>query len=402
MAWKETCVMKERILLIEDYLRGESTMTELSRAYGVSRKTAYKWVKVFEQEGYEALGDRSPAPKTHPNATPEAVEREILTARAAHPTWGARKLLAWLARRDPDQRWPVASTIGAILQRHALTRPRRRRRRTAPYTEPFVATTAPNDTWCADFKGWFRTGDGRRCDPLTISDAHSRYILRCQALPSTSSPWVGPIFKAAFREYGLPRAIRTDNGAPFASVAVAGLSRLAVLWIKLGIVPERIEPGRPEQNGRHERMHLTLKQETAMPPKASARAQQRAFDRFCAEFNDERPHEALAQQPPATIYHASPRPYPTRLPTVQYPESMQVRKVQKHGEINWRGRCLFISETLWEEQVGFEQIDEQRWKVYFAHVALGTFDEDHESLRLRPIEPTGRTARRKYHRRRRR
>lgn len=395
MAWKETCVMKERILFIEDYLRDEWTMAELSRAYGISRKTAYKWVRVFERGGYEALGDRSRVPKTHPNATPEPIEHEVLAARAAHRTWGPRKLRAWLARHDPDRRWPAPSTIGAMLARHGLTTPRRRKRRNAPYSEPFLGTTAPNDTWCADFKGWFRTGDGQRCDPLTISDAHSRYVLRCQSVSTTRSPWVRPIFEAAFREYGLPRAIRTDNGAPFSSLAVAGLSRLSVWWIKLGIVPERIEPGHPEQNGRHERMHLTLKQECAAPPKANARAQQRAFNHFRAEFNHERPHEALGQQPPAWFYHASPRPYPLRPPTVHYPDSMQVHKVQEHGQIRWGGRRLFISQTLWGEPVGLEQIDERQWKVYFAHVALGTFDEDRETLYLRPIEPSGRSARRK-------
>lgn len=402
MSWKETYVMKERILFIEDYLREEFTVTELSRIYGVSRKTAYKWIGVFEREGYEALGDRSRAPKIHPNATPKAVEQKICATRQAHRTWGPRKLLAWLARREPHEDWPASSTVGEILRRHGLSRPQRRKRRTAPYTEPFVDCCAPNDTWSADFKGWFLTGDGCRCEPLTISDSYSRFLLRCEAVPGTGSPWVRPIFESVFREYGLPRAILTDNGSPFSSTAVAGLSRLAVWWIKLGIVPERIEPGRPEQNGRHERMHLTLKQDAASPPKANLRAQQQALDRFCAEFNYERPHEALGQRPPATIYHSSPRPYPARLPTVDYPESMEVRKVQKHGEIEWRTRRLYVSSTLWGEPVGLEQIDERRWKVYFAHVALGTLDEDGETLRLKPIVTMDRRGKKKSHRARRR
>lgn len=394
MPWKVTCAMDERGRFIEDYFGGEANLAALCRAYGISRTTAYKWLEVFEQGGREALGDGSRAPRTHPNATPEVVEERILAARGEHPTWGPRKLSAWLARRDPDTEWPAASTIGSILKRNGMVADRRRKRRSAPYTEPFIGTRGPNETWCADFKGWFRTGDGRRCDPLTISDACSRYVLRCQALQTTRSRRVKPIFEAAFREYGLPRAIRTDNGQPFASVAVRGLSPLSVWWIKLGIAPERIDAGRPEQNGRHERMHLTLKQETASPPQSNRRAQQRAFDRFVQEFNYDRPHEALGQRPPATIYCPSARLYPERMAPVEYPESMRVYKVQQNGVIEWRGRRLFISETLWGERVGLEPIDAGRWKVYFAHLELGTFD-DREQPRLIPTKPGGRKSRRK-------
>lgn len=394
MSWKDTCAMKERMKFIEEYLRDHEGLSALCRIYGISRTTAYKWLAVHAQGGYEALGDRSRAPRSHPNATPERIEERILAARVEHPTWGPRKLRAWLARRHPSAPWPAASTIGAILKRNGMVGSRRRRRRSPPYAEPFLGTRAPNDTWCADFKGWFLTADGRRCDPLTISDAHSRYVLRCQALEATRSARVKPIFEAAFREHGLPRAIRTDNGTPFASVAVRGLSLLSVWWIKLGIVAERIEPGRPDQNGRHERMHLTLKQETASPPKADRRAQQRAFDRFVQEFNGERPHEALGQCPPASVYRPSERPYPDRVAEVEYPDSMQVRRVQKHGEINWRRQALFISETLWGEPVGLEQVDERRWEVYFAHLKLGTFEEGGR-LRLEPTQPRGRPSRRR-------
>lgn len=393
MTWKETCAMKERMRLIEDYHGGEESLAGLCRVYGVSRTTAYKWLRLYAQGGAEALGDRSRAPLSHPNATAEAIEERIVEARAEHPTWGPRKLLAWLARRYRSEPWPAASTIGVILKRNGMVSPRRLRRRSAPYTDPFVGATGPNETWCADFKGWFLTGDGRRCDPLTISDAYSRYLLRCQALKTTRSPQVKAIFEAAFREFGLPRAIRTDNGAPFASIAVRGLSPLSVWWIKLGIVAERIEPGRPDQNGRHERMHLTLKQDTAAPPKSSRRAQQRAFDRFVEVFNDERPHEALGQRPPASVYHSSPRPYPQRVAEVEYPESMQTRRVQKKGEIKWRGQKLFISETLRGEPVGIEQIDDQRWKVYFAHLELGTIEQG-DQLHLKPIQSARRRSRR--------
>ena len=394
MPWKETCAMKERILMIEDYHNGEDSVAALCRRYGVSRPTFYKWLRVFKQEGHEALGDRSRAARSHPNATPQAIQQRVLDTRLAHRTWGPRKLLAYLSRRDPQTAWPSPSTIGELLKREGLIEKRRRKRYTPPYTQPFVGCKAPNETWTADFKGWFRTRDGRRCEPLTISDAHSRYLLCCQAMKSSGSPWARPMFEATFREYGLPRAIRTDNGAPFASRAVGGLSRLAVWWIKLGIVPERIEPGHPEQNGRHERMHRTLKEETACPPKSNRRAQQRTFDQFRHEFNHERPHEALGQEPPATVYHSSPRPYPRRLGPVRYPEPMQARKVQSRGEITWRGRSLFISEILYGEHVGLAQIDERRWDVYFAHMKLGTF-EDGDPLRLMPNESQqGRSRRR--------
>ena len=259
------------------------------------------------------------APRRHPNQTAAGMEEAVLELRQAHMRWGPRKLKRILERDQPGRSWPAASTIGELVRREGLVVARKKRRRTAPYTEPLAHAEGPNRVWCADFKGWFRTGDGERIDPLTISDAHSRYLLRCQAVEKTDTARARGIFEAAFREYGLPAAIRTDNGAPFASHAVAGLSRLAVWWMKLGIVPERIAAGHPEQNGRHERMHRTLKQETAEPPAANRRAQQRAFDRFRQEYNEQRPHEALAMQTPAAIYAPSPRSYPARVPEPEYP-----------------------------------------------------------------------------------
>ena len=238
----------------------------------------------------------------------------VLELCEAHMRWGPRKLKRLLERDAPQSQWPAASTIGAMLAREGLVVPRKKRRRTPPYTQPFASADAPNQVWCADFKGWFRTQDGERIDPLTITDAHSRYLLRCQHAAKTNGEQVQAIFEAAFRECGLPRAIRTDNGAPFASRAVAGLSRLAVWWMRLGIVPERIAAGHPEQNGRHERMHRTLKQETATPPAANVRAQQRAFHRFRREYNEQRPHEALEMQTPSAVYTPSLRPYPLRVP----------------------------------------------------------------------------------------
>jgi transposase InsO family protein len=311
----------------------------------------------------------------HPNQTPEPIERQVLELRRAHMKWGPRKLKRILEQHQPRQAWPAASTIGAMIAREGLVVPRKRRRRVPPYTEPFAAADAPNRVWCADFKGWFRTGNGTRIDPLTISDAHSRYLLRCQAVEKTDTERVQAIFAAAFSEYGMPEAIRSDNGAPFASRALCGLSRLSVWWMKLGIQPERIEAGHPEQNGRHERMHRTLKQETAMPPERDRRAQQRAFDRFRREYNQLRPHEALAMQTPEQVYQPSPRAFPARLPEVEYPSIMQVRKVRPKGEIAWRGHDhVFLTEVLIGEHVGLLQLDDRYWRVYFLQLPIACFD----------------------------
>jgi transposase InsO family protein len=279
--------------------------------------------------------------------------------------------------------WPALSTIGELLKREGLVVGRRKRQRTPPYSEPLAHADGPNRVWCADFKGWFRTRDGERIDPLTISDAHSRYLLRCQAVETTNTERVQAIFEAAFREYGLPEAIRTDNGAPFASRALAGLSRLAVWWIKLGIKPERIEAGHPEQNGRHERMHRTLKQETAQPPAANRREQQRVMDRFREEYNQVRPHEALGMRTPGSVYQPSWREYPTRIPEPEYPETMLVRSVRYQGQIRWKKQEVFLSEVLWGERVGLLPVDDRWFKVYFAEVPLALFDS--QRLYLKPL-----------------
>ncbi len=277
--------MDERMRFVIEVEGGEHSMTDLCRIYGVSRETGYVWLRRYREAGVEGLRDLGRAPERHPNQTPAAIEQAVLAFRRAHMKWGPRKLKQTLARQQPRRAWPAASTIGAMLAREGLVVRRKQRRRVPPYTQPFATADAPNRVWCADFKGWFRTSDGARIDPLTISDAHSRYLLRCQAVNKTDSEAVQAICEATFREHGLPEAIRTDNGAPFASRALCGLSRLSVWWRKLGIRAERIEAGHPEQNGRHERMHRTLKQETAMPPERNRRAQQRAFDRFRQEYN---------------------------------------------------------------------------------------------------------------------
>ena len=301
--------MEEKLRFVFEYEQRDRSLTELSQRYGIARETGYVWIRRYRESGIEGLIERSRSALRHENQTPPEIEKMVLELRQAHMRWGPRKLKRVLERDEPGRVWPAASTIGTLLKREGLVVARRKRRRTAPYTEPLAHADGPNRLWCADFKGCFRTGDGERIDPLTITDAHSRFLLKCQAVEKTDTTRVQAIFEAAFREYGLPRAIRTDNGAPFASSAIAGLSRLAVWWMKLGITPERIEAGHPEQNGRHERMHRTLKQEVAQPPSANRREQQRAMERFQQEYNQVRPHEALAMQTPAAVYELSPRSY---------------------------------------------------------------------------------------------
>lgn len=381
MPWKVSGVVQQRKQFIEQYASGEWTMTELCRAWGISRQAGYQLLRRWEQGAAEALQEHSRAPHRHPNQTPPDIEEAVLELRRAHLRWGPRKLKAVLEGRAPQRGWPAASTIGAMVAREGLVIARKKRRRAPPYTAPFAAADAPNRVWCADFKGWFRTGDGERIDPLTITDAHSRYLLRCQAVAKTDTERVQAIFEAAFREFGLPQAIRTDNGAPFASRAVAGLSRLAVGWMKLDIVPERIAAGHPEQNGRHERMHRTLKQETASPPAGNRGGQQRAFDAFRREYNEQRPHEALGMQTPSCCYAASPRPYPARVPEPEYGSALKVRKVHARGQISWKHQDVFLSETLIGERVGLEAIDERYWLVYFARFPIACFDS-HELCML--------------------
>jgi len=279
-----------------------------------------------------------------------------------------------LEQEAPQTAWPAVSTIGALLAREGLVMARKKRRRAPPYSEPFALADAPNRVWCADFKGWFATRYGHRVDPLTISDAHSRYLLRCQQVAKTNGKQVQAVFEAAFREYGLPQAIRTDNGPPFASRAIAGLSRLAVWWMKLGIVPERIAAGHPEQNVRHERMHRTLKQETASPPEANRRAQQRAFHRFRREYNEQRPHEALGMQTPSAVYTPSPRSYPARVREPEYGSALRVRLVGLRGNFSWKHQHVFVSETLIGEPIGLLPVDDRIYTVYFAAFQIARFD----------------------------
>jgi len=381
--------MTERMHFVSDLIKDERSMTELCRMYGISRPTGYKWRDRFDSGGVAALADRSHAPLHQPYAVDEAVAQRLLQMRRQHPTWGPRKLLAWLQAHDRPTAWPAASTIGEILRRHGLVRARRRRASAAAEhgQVELVQPVAPNDLWCTDFKGQFRTQDRYYCYPLTLSDAVSRYLLACRGLPSTCGVLARPWFERAFRQYGLPLTIRSDNGTPFASTGLGGLSRLSVWWIKLGIVPELISPGCPQQNGRHERMHRTLKCETAHPPAANLRAQQRVFDHFVTEFNLQRPHEALQQRPPSAVYRASTRCYPSRLAPIEYPHGYQVRKIRHCGDMKFAGHAVFVSEVLRGEPVGLYQIDEYLWRLYFSMVPLGILDT--RTMRIRRIKRHG-------------
>lgn len=386
MPWKETRVLDERLSLVLAYLDGRGSLAALCRRFGISRKTARKWIGRYREQGPEGVRDRSRAPLHHPNATPSEVVALVIRTKLEHPTWGPRKVVAWLEMKQPGFTAPAASTVGDILRRQGLVRSRRRVRRTDPWTRPFADCSGPNQTWCADFKGWFRTGDGERCDPLTVSDAYSRQLLCCRDVGRPGYPEVRAAMERVFIENGLPLAIRTDNGVPFASTGVGGLSRLSVWWIKLGIVPERIAPGRPEQNGRHERLHATLKAETSSPPRASRREQQKAFDAFRREYNEVRPHEALGQRPPASLYHPSERIYTGREGEVRYPVDMTVRRVRSNGQIKWQGGFVYLSQALTGELVGLRQETERHWAVYFGPLKPCLLDHaTGQTVRIAPV-----------------
>jgi putative transposase len=367
--------MDQRVAFIADWLRDEWTMTELAERYQISRKTAYKWVDRYEADPEHGLAERSRAPNAHGRAMAEELRAAVRAVRRAHPHWGPKKLRAILTAREPDTAWPAASTMGDLLRREGLSQPRRRARYVVPLTQPLAAARAPNDVWCADFKGWFRTADGTRCDPLTVTDARSRFVLCCRIVAPTA-PGVRPWFERTFREYGLPGALRTDNGSPFASTGPGRLSQLAVWWLKLGIHLDRIDPGHPEQNGRHERFHLTLQQEATLTPAPTLKAQQRRFDRVRREFNRDRPHEALGQRPPGQVYIASARSYPAQLADPWYDATHQVRRVNPNGQIKWKGELVFVSEAMQREVVGLAETERGDWTVRFMQVELGRIDRD--------------------------
>jgi transposase InsO family protein len=359
----------------------EETVAELSRRFGISRKTGYKWIARY-MAGTE-LTDRSRRPHRSPNAVAQDMEDFIVAARKAHTRWGPQKLRDALIRANPGIVLPSAGTFALIFTRNGLVRPRRKRRlRTPPSTQPFGHITGPNSLWCVDFKGDFSVGR-QRCYPLTITDAYSRYLICCVGLSGTRSGPVRKIFERVFREFGLPEAIRSDNGSPFASNAPRGLSQLSVWWAKLGIRHERITPGKPQQNGRHERMHLTLKQETAMPPQRTMKAQQRAFDHFRKEYNVDRPHAALGQRVPADYYQRSTRtaPEPIWGKDFQYDPDFATCKLDRLGRLRWAEWSVKISDALAHALVGLKWCSARRWDVYFGPHLIGVME--HPSPRSR-------------------
>jgi putative transposase len=388
--WIECNVVEQRMRFVIEWERAETSMAALCRAFQISRPTGYKWIARAELDDDRVMmmSNRSRAPLSRPQTTEARIEDLIVRARKLRPQYGPRKLRVWLTELG-HKRLPAASTMGDILKRNGLSRPRKFRRRAPPSTQPFAKCTEPNAVWCVDFKGHFRTRDGTRVYPLTIMDAHTRFLLRCEGLTKPDAKHAQVVFESAFREFGVPAAIRSDNGPPFASVGVGGLSPLSVWWIRLGIIPERIEPGKPQQNGRHERMHLTLKQHTASPPAADLVTQQRDFDRFRKLYNEERPHEAIGQIPPARVYHSSSRVFvePTR-----HDDSIEADVdqafVENDGCIAIGRRRFFIGTSLAYQFVQLHPAGERSWSVSFGPIHLGLLDETRKQNDLIRPKPT--------------
>ena len=375
MPWQEIKPMDQKILFIADHLRGHYSHTDLCKRYGISRKTGYKWLKRYQQHEWEGLEERSRRPHQSPLSTPYPIRKKIIQLRTqSRVPLGAKKIRALLARHFPNQILPSKSTIYNILHAEGLVQKQKRCGKIRPYPQPFAPVNEPNEVWSADYKGQFKLGSGQWCYPLTVMDHDSRFLLGCQGVTGTTGVLARKHFTQLFKEYGLPRRIRTDNGVPFASRATGGLSSLSVWWIRLGIVPERIEPGKPQQNGRHERMHRTLKQATTYPAAASFAVQQRRFDAFRSEYNDERPHEALGQCTPASYYQASPRAYPSTLPALEYPDYFIVKPVCSSGVVYAHAGQVYVSHLLTGEYVGIEEIDDGVWDIYFGPVRLGSYD----------------------------
>jgi transposase InsO family protein len=365
---------------------GRSSFTSLCTAFGVAPKTGYKWVHQFEASGAEGLQDRSRRPQGNCRAVSSEVGARLVALRNKHPTWGPKKLVAWLEAYEGGRDWPAPSTVGELLKRRGLVSPRERRRHQHPRTNPLRHADKPNAVWAMDFKGWFRLGDGARCDPLTVTDAFSRYLICCKAGrffgdEVGKNVWLALV--RAFHEYGMPLAIRVDNSQPWvAPKGSLGITRLAVKILKANIALERIDPGKPQQNGRHERFHLTLQQETAQPPSENMQAQQLRFDSFQREYNEERPHEALKQRPPRSVYVRSRREFPGRLHAPEYPHWYEVHTAGPHGNVRFRGTSYFFSSPLENERVGFVEVEERCFEVYFCKLLLGRIHTAHPELGL--------------------
>lgn len=382
MAWMEASVMSQRAGFVTAALSGEESMSASCARFGVSRKTGYKWLARYKAEGAAGLVDRSRAPLEHGRATGAEIAGAIVALRQARPSWGPRKLIARLAHLYPATRWPSHSTASAILKQAGAARARRVRRRVSS-AGPLTIPARANHVWSADHKGWVRLGDRTRCEPLTVTCAYSRYVVALAATSGTGAAQARPVFARAFAEHGLPEIIRSDNGAPFAAPGAAGLTGLSAWWIKLGVRLERTAPGKPQQNGRHERFHRTLIEAMA-PPEPNARAQQARFDLFRRDYNETRPHEALGQVPPARLWTPSPRAAPAKLPTPDYRAGLAVRRVRTRGEIKWRGNIVHVSGALIGEWVALEEEQDGHLVRFFNH-RVGRIAKD--SAKLSPIYP---------------
>ena len=375
--------MIERMRFVTAANEAKVSFAELCRLFDVSRKTGYKWMD--RSTAGDDLADRSRRPRGNSRAIDEQVAKRLVKLRRKHPTWGSRKLVGWLDEFEPD-RWelPAASTVTELLKRRQLIQPRQRRQRMPPRSEPLAHAKAPNDLWCIDFKGDFRLGDGARCYPLTVSDAHSRMLLCTHGLAHPDLPSVRRDLERTFREWGLPRCLRSDNGPPFGTMKRGPLSQLSVWLIKVGVLPEYTDLASPHQNARHERMHLTLKLETAMPPASNAVAQQRRFDHFRRIFNEQRPHEALGQRPPAKIHRPSRRKFPTRIEDPAYAGHFERRRINGSGQLTWRSHHLYFSDALSNQLIGLTEVDNGLWEVYFGPLLVARVHESFKGLACRP------------------
>lgn len=384
MPWIDTNMAHQRRLFVNAVFEDKLEVTTLCELFGISRKTGYKWLRrCTGPEGWAGLADRSRRPHSNSRAVAEDVVRRLLRVRDEHRNWGARKIAAWLAWREPQWELPAPSTITDILKRHGRVLERKKRPKVPPRTAPLAHAEFPNDVWCIDFKGDFVVGDGSRCYPLTVTDARTRALLCCRAMSRTGFGGVQQALERTFRTYGLPQHVRSDNGPPFGTSCSSPLSRLGVWLVKLGVLPEYIDPGKPQQNGRHERMHLTLQQETAEPPASSMVAQQRRFNSFVREYNQERPHEALGQIAPASIYVSSPRRFPSRIESPEYPDTHAVHLVGADGRFRWRRRSMLVGRALAGERVGVLEITDGCWDFYFGPVLVARLHERVE-LGMRP------------------
>jgi transposase InsO family protein len=392
--WRTTDLVTIREEFVEQAMSGRHPVAALCNAYGISEKTGHKWLNRFKEEGSPGPSDRSRAPHESPHKISPEVRREILALREKHPTWGPKKLRVVLRRSVPQKQWPAASSIGELLRREGCIQPQRRRHigSELPIDRGLTQAHAPNDVWSTDFKGQFRLTNGELCYPLTAQDVFSRFVIGTTALSSTSSLPVEIAFARHFQEYGMPKVIRSDNGVPFASASSIGrLSKLSVWWIRLGIRPERIEPGEPQQNGTHERMHKTLKADATRPPSSSLAEQQLRFDRFRREYNDERPHESLGQETPSSCYSPSTRVFSSHSADLFYPSHFEVRVVSESGGINFGGRRFQLSTALTNQEVGLEETDDELWTVSFGSLVLGTLHYPSstfiDDVRWKPDDP---------------